>query len=40
MDISSLKTHLGEELYGQVSEKLKDVEGMIARLRPVIDKLF
>lgn len=27
MDISSLKTHLGEELYGQVSEKLKDVEG-------------
>ena len=28
MDISSLKTHLGDELYTQVEEKLKGVEGL------------
>ena len=28
MDISSLKTHLGDELFTQVEEKLKPVEGL------------
>lgn len=28
MDISSLKTHLGDELFGQVEEKLKGVDGL------------
>jgi len=28
MDISSLKTYLGDELFGQVEEKLKGVDGM------------
>ena len=28
MDITTLKAHLGDELYAQVEEKLKPVEGM------------
>lgn len=28
MDISSLKTHLGDDLFNQVSEKLKGVDGL------------